>query len=67
MSKKINEMKPEYVVFSILPHSMLRGSLVQQSNTFESLEDARGFADRHNGTCYVFQQVEQHYKKPSEV
>jgi len=64
MSKEINPMTPKYVVFSTLPDSMLQDSLVQSSIAFDTLEEARKYAEKEHGTCYIFQQIEQHYVKP---
>jgi len=67
MNKEINPMTPKYVVFAELEGSMLQEALVQQSNPLDTLEQAREYAARQIGTCYIFQQIEQHYVKPNNI
>ena len=62
MKKEINSYtEPQYVVFAEEPDVMLQEALIQQSNPL-SLKAARKYAKNHRGTCYIFQQIEQHYE-----
>jgi len=55
---------PMFMVFAEDADAMLQEALIQQSNPMNNIETAREFAKQYKGTCYIFQQLEQHYEKP---